>query len=211
MSFHIPNTEDEDSQEENKLETSWKNNWEYVNWLNTRMNKEDDDMMDFLLDAVVSDEVDKVIVSPVKERPETKADLTLIFKKNLDTYRIGTPKKKEVSGEKGALAAVHENSVYLDSPKQLKIVSVETSANDVAKLDKFLSEDGDFEATLEGMKSRILARIGPSLKKIEDSQNQILDDGALLSSEISQYKKSLVVSRESLAKKVEALSSILTP
>merc|ERR1712098_1003551 len=147
-----------------------------------------------------SEEVDKVIVSPLKKKPKTKANLTLIFKKNLDTYRIGTPRKKEVTGGKEASAGVHENYENVDS-----------LSNDVTKPDKFPNEDGDLEAMLEGMKSRILAGVVPSLKKIEDSQNQIFDDGALLSSEISQYKKSLVATKESLSKKVEALSSILTP
>merc|ERR1719228_1902372 len=112
----------------------------------------------------------------------------------MGSYRIGTPKKKEVA----------ETVIEEEVDSQL---SVETmSKDDDEEAAKFLL-DGE----LKGFDNRILTRFGQKMKKSQDDADMLLVEATQLFSEITRYGKSLKETKASYLKRVDELSSVFSP
>merc|ERR1719378_1307214 len=96
----------------------------------------------------IKDNFSQLIYSPVKEKEFVvpNNNLTLVIKKTMDTYRIGTPKKKKVA----------ETVIKEEVVSQL---SVETMSKD---------DDEEVDKLLKGFDNRILTRFGQKMKKSQD-------------------------------------------
>ena len=181
----------ENNQEDKEVESRWPNNQEYMNWLKRKKVTVDDAMMQEDKGDDMEDNFSQLIYSPVKEKEfvAPNNNLTLVIKKTMDTYRIGTPKKKKVA----------ETVIEEEVDSQL---SVET-----------MSKDDDEEAAklLKGFDNRILTRFGQKMKKSQDDADLLLVEATQLFSEITRYGKSLKETKASYLKRVDELSSVFSP
>ena len=190
-------SEDKDkSHEDKEVESRWPNNQEYMNWLKRKKVTVDDAMMQEDKGDDMEDNFSQLIYSPVKEKEfvAPNNNLTLVIKKTMDTYRIGTPKKKKVA----------ETVIEEEVDSQL---SVETMSKDDDEEAAKLLLDGE----LKGFDNRILTRFGQKMKKSQDGADLLLVEATQLFSEITRYGKSLKETKASYLKKVDELSSVFSP
>ena len=186
----------ENNQEDKEVESRWPNNQEYMNWLKRKKVTVDDAMMQEDKGDDMEDNFSQVIYSPVKEKEFVvpNNNLTLVIKKTMDTYRIGTPKKKKVA----------ETVIEEEVDSQL---SVETMSKDDDEEAAKLLLDGE----LKGFDNRILTRFGQKMKKSQDDADLLLVEATQLFSEITRYGKSLKETKASYLKRVDELSSVFSP
>ena len=190
-------SEDKDkSHEDKEVESRWPNNQEYMNWLKRKKVTVDDAMMQEDKGDDMEDNFSQLIYSPVKEKEfvAPNNNLTLVIKKTMDTYRIGTPKKKKVA----------ETVIEEEVDSQL---SVETMSKDDDEEAAKLLLDGE----LKGFDNRILTRFGQKMKKSQDDADLLLVEATQLFSEITRYGKSLKETKASYLKRVDELSSVFSP
>jgi len=186
----------ENNQEDKEVESRWPNNQEYMNWLKRKKVTVDDAMMQEDKGDDMEDNFSQLIYSPVKEKEfvAPNNNLTLVIKKTMDTYRIGTPKKKKVA----------ETVIEEEVDSQL---SVETMSKDDDGEAAKLLLDGE----LKGFDNRILTRFGQKMKKSQDDADLLLVEATQLFSEITRYGKSLKETKASYLKRVDELSSVFSP
>ena len=186
----------ENNQEDKEVESRWPNNQEYMNWLKRKKVTVDDAMMQEDKGDDMEDNFSQLIYSPVKEKEfvAPNNNLTLVIKKTMDTYRIGTPKKKKVA----------ETVIEEEVDSQL---SVETVTKDDDEEAAKLLLDGE----LKGFDNRILTRFGQKMKKSQDDTDLLLVEATQLFSEITRYGKSLKETKASYLKRVDELSSVFSP
>lgn len=186
----------ENNQEDKEVESRWPNNQEYMNWLKRKKVTVDDAMMQEDKGDDMEDNFSQLIYSPVKEKEfvAPNNNLTLVIKKTMDTYRIGTPKKKKVA----------ETVIEEEVDSQL---SVETMSKDDDEEAAKLLLDGE----LKGFDNRILTRFGQKMKKSQDDADLLLVEATQLFSEITRYGKSLKETKASYLKRVDELSSVFSP
>ena len=185
----------ENNQEDKEVESRWPNNQEYMNWLKRKKVTVDDAMMQEDKGDDMEDNFSQLIYSPVKEKEFVpNNNLTLVIKKTMDTYRIGTPKKKKVA----------ETVIEEEVDSQL---SVETMSKDDDEEAAKLLLDGE----LKGFDNRILTRFGQKMKKSQDDADLLLVEATQLFSEITRYGKSLKETKASYLKRVDELSSVFSP
>ena len=186
----------ENNQEDKEVESRWPNNQEYMNWLKRKKVTVDDAMMQEDKGDDMEDNFSQLIYSPVKEKEfvAPNNNLTLVIKKTMDTYRIGTPKKKKVA----------ETVIEEEVDSQL---SVETMSKDDDEEAAKLLLDGEHR----GFDNRILTRFGQKMKKSQDDAELLLVEATQLFSEITRYGKSLKETKASYLKRVDELSSVFSP